>query len=97
MRWGVIVAMLAAGALVLASAAPFASAGEKTIPVAWSNCTHVHARYNHGVGRAGAHDQVKGTSEPVTNFYRSTATYNRAIHFNQRLDADKDRVACEKH
>jgi Excalibur calcium-binding domain len=48
------------------------------------------------VGRAGARDRVKGDTEPVTMFRRSTRLYNTAMRWNKRLDRDKDGVACEK-
>ena len=35
-------------------------------------------------------------SVPVTNFYRNTALYLTAMHYNRGLDRDKDGIACEK-
>jgi Excalibur calcium-binding domain len=32
----------------------------------------------------------------VTNFYRSTILYRRAMSYNKGLDRDKDGIACEK-
>jgi hypothetical protein len=63
-------------------------------PYLWKNCTHVHAKYRHGVGRAGAHDRTSGS--PVTSFYRSTRLYNIAMSYNRGLDRDKDGIACEQ-
>ena len=84
--------LLVASATALTLLAP-ASATEAT-PSLWKNCTHVHARYSHGVGRANAHDHTSGT--PVTNFYRSTRVYNVAMHWNRGLDRDRDGIACEQ-
>src|ERR687888_451939 len=68
------------------------------IPYLWQNCTHVHTKYRHGVGKVGAHDRTSGT--PVTTFYRSTRLYKIAMSYNgQRgynLDRDRDGIACEK-
>jgi hypothetical protein len=84
-------AVLAAGALSVGAAqAPAASA----IPYPWKNCTQVHKKYPHGVGKLRAHDHTSGT--PVTNFRRSTRLYKLAMRYNKRLDADKDGIACEK-
>ena len=33
----------------------------------------------------------------MTNFKRSNKLYRRAMDHNQRLDADKDKIACEAH
>ena len=69
-----------------------------TIPYLWKNCTHVHTKYRHGVGKRYAHDRTSGT--PVTNFYRSTRLYNIAMSYNRErgynLDRDHDGIACEK-
>jgi Excalibur calcium-binding domain len=75
-----------------------AADGEAAIPYLWQNCTHVHTKYRHGVGKVGAHDRTSGT--PVTTFYRSTRLYNRAMSYNRErgynLDRDHDGIACEK-
>ena len=55
------------------------------------NCTAMHVKYRHGVGKVGAHDKTTGV--PVTNFYRS----NRLYYLNRGLDRDHDGIACEKH
>lgn len=60
----------------------------------YKNCTALHARYPHGVGRTTARDRTSG--RPVTTFKHSTTLYNQAMRANSRLDADKDGVACEK-
>ena len=57
----------------------------------YPNCTAMHTKYRHGIGKVGAHDHTSGV--PVTNFYRS----NRLYYLNRRLDRDKDGIACEKH
>jgi hypothetical protein len=80
-----------------AGQAPAAN-GEAAIPYLWQNCTHVHTKYRHGVGKVGAHDRTSGT--PVTTFYRSTRLYNIAMSYNRErgynLDRDRDGIACEK-
>ncbi|WP_433528760.1 excalibur calcium-binding domain-containing protein [Micromonospora sp. CA-263727] len=58
----------------------------------FKNCTAMHKKYKHGVGKKGARDKVRGKTKPVTNFKVSTAIYNA----NKKLDRDKDGVACEK-
>jgi hypothetical protein len=73
-------------------------AATATIPYLWRNCTHVHTKYRHGVGKRYAPDRTSGT--PVTNFYRSTRLYNIAMSYNRErgynLDRDHDGIACEK-
>ena len=90
---------VAIAAAAIAFAIPSAVAAPAGIPYVWQNCTHVHTKYRHGVGRANAHDHTTGT--PVTNFYRSTRLYNVAMSYNAQrgynLDRDKDGIACEKH
>jgi hypothetical protein len=71
-----------------------AATNAAAIPYLWQNCTHVHTKYRHGVGKVGAHDRTTGT--PVTTFYRSTRLYNIAMHYNRDLDRDRDGIACEK-
>ncbi|MFJ6195159.1 excalibur calcium-binding domain-containing protein [Micromonospora sp. NPDC092111] len=58
----------------------------------YKNCTALHQKYKHGVGKAGARDKVRGSTKPVTNFTVSNAVYAKNAH----LDRDKDKVACEK-
>jgi hypothetical protein len=78
-----IAAVVAYGLLLGAS-----SAGAEA---SFANCTAMHSKYRHGVGKVGAHDHTSGV--PVTNFYRS----NRLYYLNRGLDRDKDGIACEKH
>jgi hypothetical protein len=66
----------------------------RTTPLLYKNCTHLNAKYHHGVGKVGAHDHTSGV--PVTNFYRSNSLYKRAMSYNRGLDRDKDGIACEK-
>lgn len=87
--------VLALGALAAFGAAPRSAQAAKT--AWWSNCTSVHTRYPHGVGKLRAHDHTRSGTNPVTNFKRSTRLYNLATSHNGRLDADHDGVACEKH
>lgn len=63
-------------------------------PLLYSNCTHLNARYPHGVGRLGAHDHASET--PLTTFKCSTRIYNIAMKYNRGLDRDHDGVACEQ-
>jgi hypothetical protein len=91
------VAAAVAGAIVLGNASAPAAA-TSAIPYLWQNCTHVHTKYRHGVGKVGAHDRTSAT--PVTTFYRSTRLYNIAMSYNRargyNLDGDRDGIACEK-
>jgi Spy/CpxP family protein refolding chaperone len=89
-------ALLGAGALALGvTLAPASAHG--TAPYLWKNCTHVHTKYRHGVGKLRAHDHTRSGTNPVTNFYRSTRLYNTAVRYNSDLDRDRDGVACEQH
>ena len=90
-----VAVVLAAAALTLV-AAP-APAAPTSASAWWTNCTQVHKRYPHGVGKLRARDHTRSGTNPVTNFKRSTRLYNYAISHNKRLDADHDGVACEKH
>lgn len=58
------------------------------------NCTKLRQKWPHGVGTRKAVDKTSG--DPVTNFYRNTDAYWRAERHNGTLDADNDRIACEK-
>jgi hypothetical protein len=62
----------------------------------WTNCTKVHTRYAHGVGRLHARDHTRSGTPGVTTFKRSTRLYNVAMTYNRDLDRDRDGVACEK-
>jgi hypothetical protein len=90
------VATVALGLTVLGIAS--APAATRAVPYLWQNCTHVHTKYRHGVGKVAAHDRTTGT--PVTTFYRSTRLYNIAMSYNgargYNLDRDHDGIACEK-
>lgn len=86
----------AAGALAISVLAPATAAHGSTRSL-WRNCTAVHTKYPHGIGRAGARDQTRSGTNGVTNFYRSTRLYNIAMRANSDLDRDRDGVACEAH
>lgn len=59
---------------------------------AWTkNCATVNAKYPDGVGKKNAADQTAGV--PVTTFKRS----NRLFRKVKMLDADRDKIACERH
>jgi hypothetical protein len=88
-RKGILAVVAAAVAALAVGSAPASTNAW------WTNCTQLHKRYSHGLGKLHAHDHTSGT--PVTNFYRSTRLYNKAISYNSRLDADKDGIACEQH
>ena len=85
----------------LAAAPALGSVGQPAAPGAvssiWKNCTSVHTRYAHGVGRLNARDHTRSGTGGVTTFKRSTGLYNAAMRYNSGLDGDKDGVACEKH
>jgi hypothetical protein len=86
-----LVVPASASAAIDRGAAP--SAGT-AMPRLYKNCTNFNRRYPHGVGKRLARDR---SSDPVTNFRRSTLIYNQAMRWNKGLDRDKDGVACEKH
>jgi hypothetical protein len=90
---GMLIAVVSAGTVVQGVAS--SPAATARIPYRWQKCSHVNAKYRHGVGKRFAHDKTTGT--PVTNFYRSTALYLVAMSYNRGLDRDKDGIACEKH
>lgn len=58
------------------------------------NCTKLRQRWPHGVGTRRAVDRTSGTR--VTTFTRNTDAYWAAERHNGTLDADNDRIACEK-
>lgn len=91
--------VLTAGGLAAAPAS--VSAGQPAamgaVSSLWQNCTSVHTRYAHGVGRLNARDHTRSGTGGVTTFKRSTRLYNTAMRSNRGLDGDKDGVACEKH
>ena len=82
----------AAVAARLAAVLPAAGASAVT---AYPNCTALHQKYPHGVGKKGARDLISGryiAGRSVTTFKVSTTIYNA----NKGRDRDKDGVACEK-
>lgn len=58
------------------------------------NCTELQKKWPHGVGTAKAVDRTSG--KRVTSFYHNTKAYWAAENHNGTLDADNDRIACEK-
>jgi hypothetical protein len=87
-----LAAAVLAIAVLVAPAQSAMAAPVHTAAVKYSNCTKLHRKYPHGVGKSGAHDHVS-SGKPVTNFKVSTTVYNA----NKSLDRDKDHVACEAH
>jgi hypothetical protein len=87
----VAVLALTASSLIGTSAPAEAATG------LYKNCTALHHRYPHGVGKKGAHDKVRGHSKPVTTFTVNTKVYLAATKANRNLDADHDGIACEAH
>jgi len=60
----------------------------------FKNCTALHKKYAHGVGRTNAKDRTSG--KRVTNFKHSTTLYKKIIARNHGLDRDHDGIACER-
>jgi hypothetical protein len=85
---------LTAGMAALGAATILVAPAAAKAPPLYKNCTHLNARYHHGVGKATAHDKTSG--RPVTTFKRSNKLYATAIKWNRSLDRDKDGIACEK-
>jgi uncharacterized membrane protein len=56
----------------------------------YKNCSAMHKKYHHGVGKKGAKDKTSG--KKVTNFKVSNSLYKA----NKKLDRDHDGIACEK-
>jgi excalibur calcium-binding domain-containing protein len=77
-----------------AVASTFGPAAPSAQPVAkkYKNCTALHHKYKHGIGKKGARDHTS-SGDPVTNFKRSNALYSK----NRHLDRDHDKIACEQH
>jgi hypothetical protein len=73
-----------------------AVAGGASGPVLYSNCSHLNAKYPHGVGLVGARDHTKSGKNGVTTFQRNNRIYKLATHYNADLDRDRDNVACEQ-
>lgn len=70
-------------------------AGRGGIEAAWTkNCTALHKKYPHGVGRVNAKDKTSGT--PVKTFKKSNKLFATAMKYNKGLDRDKDKIACEQ-
>jgi len=90
-----VCALIAAGAVAVA-VTPVPEAATGAVPRLWQNCTNVHTKYRHGVGKAGARDRTRGSTPPVTTFKRSTRLFNIAMKWNRGLDRDRDGIACEK-
>ena len=86
---GVAVASLAITFSGLVASAPAADAATGI----YKNCTALHTRWAHGVGKSTAHDKTSG--KPVTNFFHSNRQYRTAMNKNGGLDRDKDGIACE--
>ena len=84
MKRVVFATMLAVSLLLPIAASPVAAVTH------YKNCTAMHVKYPHGVGKPGAIDHTTGTK--VRTFKKSTALYNA----NKSLDRDKDKIACEK-
>ncbi len=80
-------AIAVTGVVVTTPAADAAATG------IYRNCTALHKKWPHGVGRSGARDHTSGT--PVTNFFHSTKQYKIAMSKNRGLDGDRDGIACE--
>jgi outer membrane murein-binding lipoprotein Lpp len=81
---------LAAGTV---AAAVLAGTAEAKMPPLYKNCAHLNAKYQHGLGKVGAHDKTVGT--PVTTFKRSNRLFALAMSYNRGLDRDRDGIACE--
>jgi hypothetical protein len=89
--------VLPAGALAVPVVVPADQpAVTGTVSSLWNNCTKVHTRYAHGVGRLNARDRTRSGTPGVTTFTRNTRLYNTAMRYNSDLDRDRDGVACEK-
>ncbi len=83
----------------LALALPVTAAMAPTADAAsyhFSNCTQLHKKFKHGVGKSNAKDKVRGSTKPVKTFKKSTKIYKSVVAFNRDLDRDRDGVACEK-
>jgi len=86
--------LFAAGVLTLSGlTAGIALAPASQAGGVYDNCTALHTRWAHGVGRLHARDHTSGT--PVTTFKRSNRLYRIAMSHNSDLDRDRDKIACE--
>jgi hypothetical protein len=88
-----LAAATALAALMLPASAATATTAHAVKIVKFANCTAMHKKYPHGVGRKSAHDHVSGHTKPVTNFFRNNALYAA----NSTSDRDHDHIACEQH
>jgi hypothetical protein len=92
-----ITTILAAGAMTLGGLTVVTVVDAHAAPAVsnyyFENCTNLHKKWPHGVGRRHAHDHTTGT--PVTTFKRSNRLYRKAMNYKSGLDADKDKIACE--
>ena len=88
-------AALAALTVSLVGLAPL-TAASAAVPAPYTNCTVLHKKWPHGIGRANAVDKVSGSGRPVTTFRKDTAGYSKAMTANRGLDRDKDGIACEQ-
>ena len=79
---------------VVLVAAPLAVAPAHATGGIFDNCTNFNEKFPHGVGRKNAVDQTSGT--PVTTFLHNNKKYATAMHKNDDLDRDGDKIACEK-
>ena len=80
--------------LMLASPAAAGVGATAAMPAVYKNCTTLNKKYPHGLGREHARD--RNSHKPVTTFKRSNRLYNVAMSYNNRLDGDRDGIACEK-
>ena len=87
MKIRTLVVAAAVGALLVAVAP--APGSTVAVPYVWKNCTNVHTKYPHGVGKANARDKTSGT--PVTTFKRSTRLYNIAASYNSQRGYNLER------
>lgn len=78
----------------LLSAAVTMTPAEAAGPSWTKNCTQLHKKYPHGVGKKNAKDKTSG--KKVTNFKKSDSLFKTAMSHNKGLDRDKDKIACEK-
>lgn len=85
---------VAAALFAVALIAPNAPAEAASKPAWTKNCTALHKKYPHGVGRVNAKDKTSGT--PVKTFKKSNKLFATAMKYNKGLDRDKDKIACEQ-
>jgi hypothetical protein len=86
---------IALAALVLMLAVVPATATSAPKPPPWTdNCTKFNKRYPNGVGKVGAKDKRK-SGPPAVLFKRSNIIYATAMKWNDDLDRDGDKIACE--